>query len=71
MWNDATQRSFDALKSALTAAPLLQVPDFTFELNCDASSVGIGGVLSQEGKSIAFFCEKLNPTKMRYCTYDL
>ena len=39
------------LKYKLTHAPLLQVSDFskTFELECDASGIGLGGVLLQDG----------------------
>jgi hypothetical protein len=46
-WGPAQQQAFDALKSKLTQAPLLQLPDFdeTFKLECDASGIGIGGVL--------------------------
>jgi hypothetical protein len=56
------QQAFDALKSKLTQAPLLQLSDFekTFELECDASGIGIGGVLIQGGKPVAFFSEKLH-----------
>jgi hypothetical protein len=72
-WNSQADLSFAALKKALTSAPILQVPDFEkmLELDTDASIQGIGGVLSQEGKPIDFFTEKLNGAKLNYCTYDL
>jgi hypothetical protein len=46
-WGTQQQNAFDMLKNKLTHAPLLQLPDFneTFELQCDASGVGLGGVL--------------------------
>jgi hypothetical protein len=34
-----------------------------FEIDCYASNLGIDGVLSQEGKPIAFFSEKLNESR--------
>ena len=61
-WAAPHQSAFDMLKDKLTHAPLLQVSDFskTFELECDASGIGLGGVLLQEGKHVAYFSEKLS-----------
>ena len=71
-WGKAHEESFCTLKDKLTHAPLLQLPNFgkTFELECDASGVGIGGVLMQEGKPIAYFSEKLHGPVLNYSTYD-
>jgi hypothetical protein len=71
-WCPTHQQAFDTLKSKLTQAPLLQLPDFDkmFELECDASGFGIGGDLLQCGKPIAFFREKLSGPSLNYSTYD-
>jgi hypothetical protein len=72
VWGDAQQEAFMLLKDKLTHAPLLQLPDFnkTFELECDASGIGLGGVLLQEGKPLAYFTEKLSGASLNYSTYD-
>ena len=71
-WGPAQEQAFELLKDKLTHAPLLQLPDFgkTFELECDASGVGLGGVLMQEGKPVAYFSEKLSGPILNYSTYD-
>jgi hypothetical protein len=71
-WGAAQEYSFNALIDKLTHAPLLQLPDFdkTFEIQCDASVIGIGGVLLQESKLIAYFSEKLSGPSLNYSTYD-
>jgi hypothetical protein len=53
-WGTQQENAFDMLKDKLTHAPLLQLPDFNkiFELVCDASGIGLGGVLLQERKPV-------------------
>jgi len=72
VWGRAQEDSFATLKKKLTEAPLLVLPDFTktFEIECDASGIGIGGVLMQEGKSVAYFSEKLGGAQLNYPVYD-
>ncbi|XP_066341816.1 uncharacterized protein [Miscanthus floridulus] len=71
-WGNEQDQAFNELKTKLCEAPLLQLPDFgkTFEIECDASGIGIGGVLLQEGKPVAYFSEKLNGPHLNYSVYD-
>jgi hypothetical protein len=71
-WGAARDQAFHTLIDKLTHAPLLQLPDFskTFELKCDASGIGIGGILLQEGKPVAHFSENLSGPSLNYSTYD-
>ncbi|KAK1602162.1 hypothetical protein QYE76_017205, partial [Lolium multiflorum] len=72
VWGKAQQKAFDELKKRLTEAPLLALPDFTktFEIECDASGLGIGGVLMQNGKPVAYYSEKLDGARLNYPIYD-
>jgi len=58
-WNTACENAFAGLKTALTSAPCLALPDTSegspiFDLVCDASGFGLGAVLIQQGRPIAF-----------------
>jgi hypothetical protein len=55
-WTDKCQESFQALKDELTTAPVLAPPvsQKDFVIYCDASRMGLGCVLMQERKVIAY-----------------
>jgi hypothetical protein len=55
-WSSPCEEAFLTLKKLLTTAPVLAQPDIEklFDVYCDASSTGIGGVLMQDGHAIAY-----------------
>jgi len=61
-WGQEQANAFETLKDKLTKAPIFTLSNFakTFEIECDASNIGIGAILLQEGHLIAYFSEKLN-----------
>ncbi|GJU97129.1 ty3-gypsy retrotransposon protein [Tanacetum coccineum] len=70
-WNHEAEKAFENLKTAMTTLPVLALPDFTliFDVTTDASGMGIGAVLSQQDKPIAFFSKKLSPRMRSASTY--
>src|SRR5262249_15622045 len=69
--SEVHERAFNILKDKLTNAPLLSLPNFekACEVERDASGIGIGAVLMQDSKPIAYFSENLNRASLSYTTY--
>ena len=72
-WTEECERSFNELKARLTSAPVLTFPDIyrSFDVYCDASRKGIGCVLKQDGKVVAYASRQLRPHEGNYPTHDL
>src|SRR4051812_14114680 len=72
VWGPSQDIAFNELNNLLTHAPVLALPNFDkpFEIHCDASGNGIGGVLTQEKRPIAYFSEKLSGAQLNYPIYD-
>ncbi|KAA3487255.1 DNA/RNA polymerases superfamily protein [Gossypium australe] len=72
-WSDKCQQSFDRLKALWTEAPILVQPESgkKFIIYNDASLNGLGCVLIQEGKVIAYASRQLKPHEKNYPIHDL
>ena len=72
-WTQKWEDSFQELKKRLTTAPVLVMPDVTkgFDVYCDASRLGLGCVLMQEGKVVSYLSRQLRPHEENYPTHDL
>ncbi|WVZ59143.1 hypothetical protein U9M48_009335 [Paspalum notatum var. saurae] len=73
VWGPKCEEGFRELKKLLTTAPVLAQPDVTkpFDVYCDASGQGLGCVLMQEGRVIAYASRQLRKHETNYPTHDL
>jgi hypothetical protein len=73
VWSEQCEQSFQTLKEKLTTAPVLAVPEIgkDYIVYCDASKQGIGCVLMQDRKVIAYGSRQLRPNEVNYPTHDL
>ncbi|KAJ0524802.1 putative nucleotidyltransferase, Ribonuclease H [Helianthus annuus] len=72
-WNEAQESAFQRLKDNLCSAPILSLPEGTddFVVYCDASIHGLGCVLMQREKVIAYASRQLKTHERNYTTHDL
>ncbi|WMV18927.1 hypothetical protein MTR67_012312 [Solanum verrucosum] len=72
-WSEACEKSFQELKDRLTSAPVLTLPKSTngFVIYCDASRVGLGCVVMQNDKVIAYASRQHKVYEKNYPTHDL
>ncbi|GJY25110.1 putative reverse transcriptase domain-containing protein [Tanacetum coccineum] len=73
IWGEDQESAFQLLKQKLCEAPILALPEGNddFVVYCDASHQGLGAVLMQREKVIAYASQKLKPHKENYTTRDL
>jgi ribonuclease HI len=72
-WTQKCQEAFEALKEKLTTTPVLVLPDVhkPFSVYCDACYTGLGCVLMQEGRVVAYSSRQLKVHENNYPIHDL
>ena len=72
-WNEKHKEAFEKLKKRLCEAPILSLPEGVddFAVYSDASGVGLGCVLTQRDKVIAYASRQLKEHEKNYPTHDL
>jgi hypothetical protein len=73
VWSESCDKAFQKLREHLTSAPVLAQPDNSkpYEVYCHASGTGLGCVLIQENRVIAYASRALRPHEKNYPTHDL
>ena len=72
VWTEECQKGFQRLKDLLSQAPVLCYPSLTkdFELQTDASAVGLGVVLEQDGHVVAYASRSLTHAERQYSVIE-
>ncbi|MGN5970562.1 Ty3/Gypsy family RNase HI domain-containing protein, partial [Klebsiella oxytoca] len=73
VWTDQCETSFQELKKRLTSAPVLTLPSGSggYTIFTDASNIGLGCVLMQDRKVVAYGSRQLKDHEKNYATHDL
>ncbi|KAJ3696419.1 hypothetical protein LUZ61_000124 [Rhynchospora tenuis] len=72
LWNPQAQLAFERLKKAMSEAPVLALPDYAkqFIIETDASALGMGAVLMQDNKPLAFLSKSFGVKNQGLSTYE-
>ncbi|XP_045036658.1 uncharacterized protein K02A2.6 [Daphnia magna] len=72
VWDAQQEQALNALKSAISSLPVLRLFNVSKPLvvSVDASPIGIGAVLLQDGQPVAFSSTSLTETQKRYCQIE-
>jgi hypothetical protein len=72
IWTSSASEAFQNLKRAVTQTPVLALPNFSqpFLIECDASEIGIGAVLMQSNRPIAFLSKALKGKALHMSVYE-
>ncbi|PKA63782.1 putative mitochondrial protein [Apostasia shenzhenica] len=72
IWNEAADKAFSCLKERMSNSPVLALPNFAqeFQVETDASGEGIGAVLTQGGRPLAYFSKGLSEKHKLVATYE-
>jgi len=73
VWDVKCEKSFQELKKSMSSAPVLILPNpkESFVVYCDASKIGLGGVLMQNREVVAYASRQLKVHEKNYLTHDL
>ncbi|KAD7116951.1 hypothetical protein E3N88_04219 [Mikania micrantha] len=73
VWEQKQEDAFQTLKQKLCDAPILSLPEgcYDFVVYCDASNQGLGCILMQRDKVIAYASRQLKIHEKNYTTHDL
>ena len=72
VWSQGAQEAFEALKTAMINLPTLAVPNFEelFVIESDASGKGIGAILMQQGRPLAYMSKALSERAQKKSVYE-
>lgn len=71
-WGHEQKQAFQQLKHIMTSCPVLALPDFSllFTIEVDACATGLGAVLMQNGKPLAYLSKTLGPKSAAQSIYE-